>query len=234
MGKSTAISFRARLIAGAAIFTAMAGAAMAQEPADAMPGMDMPGMDMSQPMTGAFGPYAMSREASGTSWQPESTPEGGLHFSAGPWMLMAHGYVDAIYDNQGGPRGNDKAFSASMAMLMAQRPLGEDGTLGLRAMMSLDPLMGANGYPLLFATGETANGREALVDRQHPHDLFMELSASYSLKLSAENSVFIYAGLPGEPALGRPHSCTAFPAWTTPRRRSPITGWTAPTSPMAW
>jgi len=75
MGKSTAIFFRARLIAGAAIF--MAGAAMAQEeaakpPMDAMPGMnmdgmDMPGMDMSAPMTGAFGPYAMSREASGTS-----------------------------------------------------------------------------------------------------------------------------------------------------------------------
>jgi hypothetical protein len=175
-----------------------------------MPGMDdMPGMDMaepgsmpSMPMTGAFGPYAMSREASGTSWQPDSTPEGGLRFMAGTWMLMAHGYIDAIYDNQGGPRGNDKAFSASMGMLMAQRPLGDDGTLGLRAMLSLDPLMGANGYPLLFATGETANGREPLIDRQHPHDLFMELSASYSLKLSGDSSVFAYAGLPGEPALG--------------------------------
>ena len=73
-----------------------------------MPGMDMPGMDMSgtkddmaMPMTGVFGPYAMSREASGTSWQPESTPDGGLHFMAGQWMLMAHGYVDAIYDDQG-------------------------------------------------------------------------------------------------------------------------------------
>ena len=105
---------------------------------------------------------------------------------------------------RGGQRGNDKAFSASMAMLMAQRPIGEDGTLGLRAMLSLDPLMGANGYPLLFATGETANGRDALVDRQHPHDLFMELSGSYSLKLSAEGSAFVYAGLPGEPALGPP------------------------------
>jgi hypothetical protein len=169
------------------------------------PGMDMPGMAMpAMSMTGAFGPYPMSREASGTSWQPESTPDGGLHFMAGPWMLMAHGYLDAIYDNQGGQRGNDKAFSASMGMLMAQRPLGEDGTLGLRAMMSLDPLMGANGYPLLFATGETNNGHEALVDRQHPHDLFMELSASYSLKLSDRDSVFFYAGLPGEPALGPP------------------------------
>jgi hypothetical protein len=202
---STAV-LRPMLGAAALIFAGTAGAQDMN-----MPGMDdMPGMAMSpesttmppMPITGAFGPYAIPREASGTAWQPDSTPEAGLHLMAGPWMLMAHGYLDAVYDNQGGPRGNDKGFSASMGMLMAQRPVGEDGTLGLRAMLSLDPLMGANGYPLLFATGETANGREPLVDRQHPHDLFMELSASYSLKLGAESAVFLYAGLPGEPALG--------------------------------
>jgi hypothetical protein len=180
---------------------------------------DMPAMDMS--MTGAFGPYAMSREASGTSWQPDSTPHSGLDFTAGPWMLMAHGYADAIYDNQGGRRGNDKTFGASMAMLMAQRPVGEDGRLGLRAMLSLDPLMGANGYPLLFATGETANGRDGLVDRQHPHDLFMELSVSYSLKLSADSSAFLYAGLPGEPALGPPAFMHRFSGMDNPE--APIT-----------
>src|SRR5205807_2759984 len=42
------------------------------------------------------------------------------------------------------------------------------------------------------------------VDRQHPHDLFMELSASYSHKLSDKDSIFFYAGLPGEPAFGPP------------------------------
>jgi hypothetical protein len=40
------------------------------------------------------------------------------------------------------------------------------------------------------------------VDRQHPHDLFMELAASYSQPLSARDSVFVYGGYPGEPALG--------------------------------
>jgi hypothetical protein len=246
MGTVSTIRFRLAL---APAILAMAGPAVAQDMAmpgmtaaqpdsqsntppksdrSDMGGMDMPGMEMSgsksddmPPMTGAFGPYAMSREASGTSWQPESTLDGGLHFMAGPWMLMAHGYLDAIYDNQGGPRGNDKAFSASMGMLMAQRPLGDGGTLGLRAMMSLDPLMGANGYPLLFATGETNNGREALVDRQHPHDLFMELSASYSLKLSDEDSVFVYAGLPGEPALGPPAFMHRFSGMDDPE--APIT-----------
>jgi hypothetical protein len=39
-----------------------------------------------------------------------------------------------------------------------------------------------------------------LVDRQHPHDLFMELSASYTHKLDAQSSIFVYAGLLGEPA----------------------------------
>src|ERR1700694_1162899 len=69
-------------------------------------------------------------------------------------------------------------------------------------MVSPDPFMGAGGYPLLFATGETANGSTPLIDRQHPHELSMELAGSYSYNLSANASVFLYAGLPGEPALG--------------------------------
>jgi hypothetical protein len=89
-----------------------------------------------------------------------------------------------------------------MLMVMGQRELGE-GTLGLRGMVSLDPLMGKRGYPLLLQTGETANGAP-LIDRQHPHDLFMELSASYSRPLSDRSSLFAYVGLPGEPALGPP------------------------------
>jgi hypothetical protein len=70
-------------------------------------------------------------------------------------------------------------------------------------MVSADPLMGKRGYPLLLQTGESANGAP-LVDRQHPHDLFMELSASYRHPLSEKSSLFVYAGLPGEPALGPP------------------------------
>ena len=50
--------------------------------------------------------------------------------------------------------------------------------------------------------GETANGRDPLIDRQHPHDLLMEVAATYSLNLSPQCSLFVYAGLPGAPALG--------------------------------
>ena len=165
-------------------------------------GMEHAGMETE--MTGRFGGYPLSREASGTAWQPDSTPHGGLHWMRDPWMLMAHGYADLVWDDQGGKRGDEKFFSGNMGMLMAQRRLGP-GTFGLRAMLSLDPAtIGKEGYPLLFQTGETADGRTPLIDRQHPHDFFMELAASYSVEVSEQSSVFGYLGYPGEPALGPP------------------------------
>ena len=118
-------------------------------------------------------------------------------------MAMLHGSADLAYDNQGGDRGDEKVFSDNMGMGMAQRSLGP-GTLGLRAMLSLEPAtIGKEGYPLLLQTGETANGQAPLIDRQHPHDLFMELAGSYSIA-SGNRSLFVYGGLPGEPALGPP------------------------------
>src|SRR3984957_12197177 len=127
----------------------------------------------------------------------------GIHGLLGDWSTMVHGYISAIYDHQGGPRGDDKSFSSSMLMGMAQRPLGT-GHLMLRGMISLDPLMGKSGYPLLLQTGETADGVHPLIDRQHPHDLFMELAATYSYPVMEDGSAFAYFGLPGEPALGPP------------------------------
>ena len=98
---------------------------------------------------------------------------------------MAHGVLNLVYDHQSGPRGDDKVFAPGMLMGMARRPLG-DGTLQFRAMLSPDPLMGKSGYPLLLASGETANGVDHLIDRQHPHDFFMELSGSVSQNIGAE------------------------------------------------
>jgi hypothetical protein len=160
-------------------------------------------MDMAT-MESALGSYPTSRDASGTSWQPEASPEGGIHIHAGPWMVMTHGALNAVYDTQSGPRGGDKAYVSGMLMTMAQRPLGEGNTLQLRAMLSPDPPMGPSGYPLLLATGETADGHTPLVDRQHPHDFVMELSASLSRAFGVHDSGFVYAGLPGEPAFGPP------------------------------
>src|SRR4051812_33878709 len=57
-------------------------------------------------MSGMLGDYSMTREASGTSWQPQSTPMAGKHFMLGDWMMMAHGFIDIIYDSAGGERGD--------------------------------------------------------------------------------------------------------------------------------
>lgn len=159
--------------------------------------------DTGMQMSGAFGGYPMAREASGTSWQPDSTPIPGIMSADDGWMTMLHGYLDQVHDHQGGTRGDTEDFSESMLMLMADRSWGQD-TLGLRAMLSLDPLMGKDGYPLLLQTGETSDGIHPLVDRQHPHDLFMELSASWSHSFDSSHSLYFYGGLPGEPALGPP------------------------------
>lgn len=164
------------------------------EPTGAMPGMQG-GM-----MTGMGGTdYA---EGSGTSRLPAR--EGmmrGVHVMTGDWMLMAHGYAWGSYTDQGGPRGANEAFVQSMAMVTAERPLGDGVHLKLQTMLSLEPLMGARGYPNLLATGEVAN-RQALIDRQHPHDLFMELSGRIDVDVAAGSSVFLYGGPVGEPALG--------------------------------
>jgi hypothetical protein len=127
----------------------------------------------------------------------------GLHFSLGDgWQGMAHGYAWGVYTDQGGPRGDDKLYVQSMAMLMAEKDFG-GARLQLRTMLSAEPLMTARGYPNLFATGETAGGLP-LIDRQHPHDLFMELAALVQVPLTAGLTASVYGGPVGEPALGPP------------------------------
>ncbi len=182
---------------------------------------DMAGMNMGGPMmAGATGSYSMMRDASGTAWQPDSTPMEGLNGTLAGWSTMLHGYITGVYDHQSGPRGGEKTFSVSMLMAMAQRNLGP-GMLTLRTMLSLDPFMGKSGYPLLLQTGETANGLTPLVDRQHPHDLFMELAAIYSVPVADKMSIFGYLGYPGEPALGPPTFMHRFSGMDDPA--APIT-----------
>ncbi len=114
---------------------------------------------------------------------------------------MVHGKLDLAWMKQSGPRGASEGFFASMLMASGERDVGP-GSLLLRAMTSAEPLLGPEGYPLLLQTGEIDDVNEPLVDRQHPHDLAMELAASYRLALGRRAGVFVYGGLPGEPALG--------------------------------
>lgn len=144
---------------------------------------------------------ARGAEGSGTALLPGNEQAmHGLHIATGDWMVMAHGFVSTQYTDHSGPRGDDQLYATSMAMLVGEHQTGW-GRIQLKNMMSLEPLMDARGYPNLFATGETAHG-EALVDRQHPHDLFMELAARVDVNVGDMGSLFLYGGPVGEPALG--------------------------------
>ena len=163
-----------------------------------MSGMNMPGMNMDEAATSALPSFHAS---SGTAWQPASVPETMWMFSRGGWDFMVHGAVFATYDQQGGPRGAGKAESVNYLMSMEQHRLGS-GTLLFRQMFSAESLTSPHpGFPLLFQTGETYHG-QPLVDHQHPHNVFAELAALYTLPVNDKVSWLLYGGPSAEPALG--------------------------------
>jgi hypothetical protein len=167
----------------------------------------MPGMEMGQgPMQmqteeGAVAPEPLVHLGSGTVWEPASAPEHEWMWMPGRWQLMAHGAIFTDYNQQGGPRGEGKAESVNWAMLMEEHTLGR-GTILFRQMFSAESLTSPHpGFPELFQTGETYHG-EPLVDHQHPHNVFAELSAYYTLPLTGKISWELYGGPSAEPALG--------------------------------
>lgn len=150
----------------------------------------------------------MSRNSSGTAWNPDASPMYmWMKQTAGTdWMF--HGNIFLRYTNtdifNNGKRGDDKVDAPNWFMAMMNKKIGRKGLLNVTAMISLDRLTeGGNGYPLLFQSGETWKGNR-LVDRQHPHDLFSALSIGYTQMINKDMDVFGYIGYPGEPALGAP------------------------------
>jgi hypothetical protein len=149
----------------------------------------------------AMGGISMTRDGSGTSWLPDETPMYALHRDSNGWMLMLHANGFLQYLKETGDRGSDQFGSINWIMGMAQRKVG-GGQLMLRGMISAEPgTIAGCGYPNLLATGEQCKG-EAIHDRQHPHDLFMELTAQYSHAIGRGIQFQVYGGPVGEPALG--------------------------------
>jgi len=172
-----------------------------------MDSMENMPMDSIQMMSHAFSRnIPMNRNGSGTSWQPDSTPIYGYMANAGKWNFMFHGSIYLRYTNQDinsvGKRGDKKLDAPNWFMMMGQRTVGKRGLFHFSGMFSLDALTeGGSGYPLLFQTGESWKGQK-LVDRQHPHDLFSELSIAYTHMINKNIDVTGYIGYPGEPAIG--------------------------------
>ena len=191
---TTAVSLRAAAIASAFLSFPLAAQ---DHGAHQMPAADT---SRAMSMAGALG-ISMDRMGSGTTWIPDAVRVPSYHFTAGSWRGMLHGWLFGQYAHHDGPRGASQWGSLNWAMAMADRELA-GGRLQLRFMPSLDPLtVGRCGYPLLLQSGETCNG-EPLVDRQHPHDFFMELGALYERAMGDNVGLLLYAAPAGEPALG--------------------------------
>lgn len=145
-----------------------------------------------------------ARDASGTSWSP-ATGMPGLHREAGGWTVMLHGDASALGIVDTGSvhhRGRGVA-SVNWLMTSLAHPAG-GGRLTVRGMASAEPwTMRGCGYPDMLATGEVCEG-DSIHDRQHPHDVVMELAASWDRPLAGSARLQIYGGPVGEPALGPP------------------------------
>jgi hypothetical protein len=117
------------------------------------------------------------------------------------WHVMDLGVARLLFNGQSGPSGRKGAESSNWNMLHAQHDLW-GGRLSLMLMNSLEPAtFPAAGSPELFQTGETYQGK-ALVDRQHPHDFFMNLSATWRRQLGERSALWVQLAPVGDPALG--------------------------------
>jgi hypothetical protein len=156
-----------------------------------------------------------TRDASGTSWLPDVTPMYGFHGQLAGWEVMLHGnvFLQLLHEHAPEHRGATQAGSINWFMAMARRQVGAT-RVGLRGMMSLEPwTIPGCGYPNLLATGEFCD-RDSIHDKQHPHDLFMELAAELDRPLFGTLRWGVYGGPVGEPALGPPafpHRISALP-----------------------
>jgi len=117
------------------------------------------------------------------------------------WQFMQDGIVFAEFNHQGGPRGGSEFVAPNWWMGMTTRNTSR-GRLTLLGMLSLDPAtVGKDGYREIFQAGEALNGRP-LIDRQHPHDLFMQLGAVWRMPVTHSTGFTLAGGPAGEPALG--------------------------------
>jgi hypothetical protein len=198
---------------GLAFFLLAAWPAAAQEHQHPAPA-PAPAAQEHQHHTGdAQGSLFSPREGSGTSWLPERSPMYAGHARAAGWEFMWHGNAFLQYINESAEehRGAHQTGSINWVMGMARRQAGS-GHVGVRTMLSFEPwTIGGCGYPDLLATGEFCDG-DTIHDRQHPHDLFMELALEYDRPLRGGVRWFAYGGPVGEPALGPvayPHRVSA-------------------------
>ena len=116
---------------------------------------------------------------------------------------MQDGDAYGMVNHQSGPRGGTDVKAPDWWMGMATATAGRS-QFTLTGMISLDQLtVGEAGYRELFQGGETFDG-EPIVDRQHPHDLFMQLSAVWRRSVGSGTAISLAGAPVGEATLGPP------------------------------
>src|SRR5260221_3846533 len=124
-----------------------------------------------------------------------------MNMASTGWQFMHDGIVYGMFNRQGGPRGGSEFIAPNWWMGMLSRRAGRQ-QVTFNAMASLDPAtVGEDGYRELFQVGEVYRGAP-LVDRQHPHDLFMQLAAVWRVAVTKTTGFTVAGGPAGEPALG--------------------------------
>jgi hypothetical protein len=201
-----ACAVRSSILAAVVIATAVAPSVDAQPSA-----AGQPHLHEAQPEATSEAASFQARDSSGTAWLPDLTPMYAMHARRGAWQLMLHGNLFLQYLHETGDRGDQQLGSINWVMGMAHRPIGS-GRLSFRGMFSAEPAtIGGCGYPDLLASGERCEG-EGIHDRQHPHDLLMEMALAYDAPLAGSVRWQLYGGPAGEPALGPvafPHRISA-------------------------
>lgn len=132
---------------------------------------------------------------------PVPVPDSPMNMGGSGWRIMHDGVLFTEFDHQGGLRGGNQFVAPNWWMGMTSRNT-EHGRLTFNAMFSLDPAtVGKSGYREIFQNGEALNGRP-LIDRQHPHDLFMQLATIWRAPVTSSTGFTLAGGPVGEPALG--------------------------------
>lgn len=153
------------------------------------------------PASGAQAPSAPAMPAGHEMAGGQQMPGMNMGTEASGWHFRRDGVLYGLFNHQGGPRGGDEFVAPNWWMGMLMREKGSQ-QFGLNAMLSLDPAtVGKSGYGEIFQVGEALDGKP-LIDRQHPHDFFTQLVASWRTTLG-EKTMLTFAGGPvGEPTLG--------------------------------
>jgi hypothetical protein len=124
-----------------------------------------------------------------------------MHMGATGWQFMQDGALFAVVNHQGGPRGGNGFTAPNWWMGMLSRQFS-GSTLTFNTMLTLDPAtVGKKGYREIFQVGEALGG-VPLIDRQHPHDLFMQLAGIWRLPMGEGTGLTFAGGPAAEPAIG--------------------------------